>query len=107
MSESAHSPGWAGRLAMLSASVLSALVAACGNTPTGPTRSTSPPPSVSPSPSPLDLKPVLAGLLDRNGMPPAAYLGSLAGYVVNVHWSDLQPSPGAAIAPGNAIDHAI
>lgn len=106
MSAGAHSPGWAGRLATVSAVVLSALVTACGNTPTGPTRSTSPP-SLSPSPSPLDLKPVLAGLLDRNGMPPAAYLGSLAGYVVNVHWSDLQPNPGAAIAPDNAIDHAI
>jgi hypothetical protein len=31
----------------------------------------------------------------------------MGGFVVNVHWADLQPSPGASIASNNAIDQAI
>ena len=50
---------------------------------------------------------MLSGLLDRNGTPPAAYVSSLGGYVVNVHWNDLQPSRGGPLVPGNAIDQAI
>ncbi len=63
--------------------------------------------SPSASPAPLDLKPVLRGLLDRNGVRHPTYLGSLAGYVVNVHWSQLQPTPDGALAADNPIDQAI
>jgi hypothetical protein len=88
--------------------VIGALLVGCGSPP-GPSAPTSasPTPTLPPSPSPQDLKPVLGGLLDRSGVPPSAYLGSLAGYVVGVHWSDLQPTSGAAIAPDNPIDRAI
>lgn len=56
---------------------------------------------------PVDLKPVLGGLLDRNGVPPAAYVNSLGGFVVRANWSDLQPTSGGPLAPDNAIDGAI
>jgi hypothetical protein len=49
----------------------------------------------------------LGGLLDRNGAPPAAYVTSVGGFVVQAHWSDLQPSPGAQLTSNNAIDTAI
>jgi hypothetical protein len=61
-------------------------------------------PSTTPQPT---LKPVLAGLLDRNGPPPASYLPVMGGFVVNVHWADIQSAPGAPIASNNAIDQAI
>jgi hypothetical protein len=111
MSSNAPTVGRAGRFAVLSAAVSVVLLAGCGSQNQGPSTvpSASPSPIVSllPSPSPQDLKPVLGGLLDRSGAPPPAYLGSLAGYVVNVNWSDLQPSSGDTIAPDNAIDQAI
>ncbi len=64
-------------------------------------------PSPAASPSPLPLKPVLAGLLDRSGPPPAPLVSAFGGFVANVYWRDLQPTPGAAIPGDNAIDHAI
>jgi hypothetical protein len=89
-----------------------ALLTGCGSSsnpfPT-PTATPAPGGSASPSasPAPSDLKPVLRGLLDRSGLPPSSYVGSLAGYVVNVDWSQLQPTSGATIAPNNPIDQAI
>jgi hypothetical protein len=53
------------------------------------------------------LKAPLTGLLDGSGQPPASYLGVIGGWVVNVPWSALQPTPGGPIAPKNAIDRAI
>ncbi len=99
-------------LALVSTAAAIALMAACGESSNPfPTPSSTPPPppvgSPSPSPRPLDLKPVLAGLLDRNGTPPPAFLPSLAGFVVNVYWRDLQPTSGATLAANNAIDRAI
>jgi hypothetical protein len=83
---------------------------ACGDSsnpfPT-PSPTSSPLASSSPSPRALDLKPVLAGLLDRDGPPPVAFLSSLAGFVVNAYWKDLEPAQGAALTPDNAIDQAI
>jgi hypothetical protein len=101
---------WKGRVAITAATVAVALLTACGGSSNPfPTPSPTPSPTGSPSPSasPLDLKPVLRGLLDRDGVPPPTYLGSLAGYVVNVHWSQLQPASGAALAADNPIDQAI
>jgi hypothetical protein len=63
--------------------------------------------SSSPSTPPLDLKPVLGGLLDRNGVPPTAYVSSLGGFVVRANWSDLQPTSGSPLAADNAVDRAL
>ena len=101
---------WEGRVAVASAIVAAVALSACGGSSNPfPTPSPTPTPIGSPLPSPstLDLKPVLRGLLDRSGAPPSTYLGALAGYVVNVHWSQLQPSSGASIASDNPIDEAI
>lgn len=100
---------WKGRVALASAIAAAAALSACGGSSNPfPTPSATPPTgSPSLSPSTLDLKPVLRGLLDRNGAPPSTYLGALAGYVVNVHWSQLQPSSGVSIAANNPIDEAI
>jgi hypothetical protein len=49
----------------------------------------------------------IAGLIDRQGVPPATALSYVRGYVVKVDWADLQPTPGGPITPGNAIDKAI
>lgn len=89
---------------------IAAVVTGCGSSPP-PTQSTSPTPgptvSSSPSTPPVDLKPVLGGLLDRNGVPPAAYVSSLGGFVVRANWSDLQPTSGRPLAADNAIDRAL
>ena len=103
--------GRAQRLATLPAIAISLVVAGCGgNTAPTPSISTSANPSPTASSSPiasLDLKPLLGGLLDRSGVPPTSYVTSLGGFVVNVHWSDLQPEQGGPLAPDNAIDQAI
>jgi hypothetical protein len=98
------------RIGVLIAIAGSLVLAGCGTPAEGfPTVTATPSPGSSalPSPSPKDLKPVLAGLLDRNGVPPSTFLGALAGYVVNVYWKDLQPTPGATLTTNNAIDKAI
>ncbi len=102
---------WKRRFAVVPTLAALTLLAACGS-PSNPFPTPSQtPPSTSGSPSssasPLDLKPVLAGLLDRDGPPPSGFLTSLAGFVVNVYWKDLQPTSGASLAPDNAIDQAI
>ncbi len=74
-----------------------------------PAPSPSPTPTV-PTPTPViptSLKRPLGGLLDRTGPPPPAYVSAMGGFVVNVHWSDIQPEPGASIPDGNPIDLAI
>jgi len=97
---------------MVAALGVAALLAGCGGSPNtsgSPSGAATPSPAstASASPVPSALKPVLGGLLDRSGPPPSAYVSSLAGYVVNVHWSDLQPAQGDGIEAGNAIDQAI
>lgn len=53
-------------------------------------------------------KPVLKGLLDRDGAPPAAYLGSaIAGWVVNTTWRAVQPTKDGPLAADNPIDRAL
>ncbi|TMD92048.1 MAG: hypothetical protein E6I76_18040 [Chloroflexi bacterium] len=49
----------------------------------------------------------MQGLLDRHGIPPADDLPAISGVVVEVAWSDLQPSPEGAIVSGNAIDRTL
>jgi len=54
------------------------------------------------------LKPVLQGLLDRDGEPPAQYVGTaVRGWVVKAYWKDLQKAPGGPLTDNNAIDQAI
>jgi hypothetical protein len=75
-----------------------------------------------PSPAPISsgLKPLLTGLLNRTGAPPAAYRAAEGGYDVqgthdaqgdpdvgDVSWAELQATPGGPITSGNAIDRAI
>jgi hypothetical protein len=67
-----------------------------------------PPTSIFPQPPVASLKPVLAGLLDRQGVPPADYAGAaVRGFVVKVNWSDVQPVEGGPVVGDNAIDQAI
>ena len=84
-------------------------LAGCGSPSDFPTVTATPSPVASslPSPAPSNLKPALAGLLDRNGVPPASFLGALGGYVVNAYWKDLQPTPGATLTANSSIDRAI
>jgi hypothetical protein len=54
------------------------------------------------------LKPVLQGLLDRDGQPPLGYIPTaLRGWVVKAYWKDLQKTQGGPITENNAIDQAI
>jgi len=54
------------------------------------------------------LKPVLQGLLDRDGQPPAGYIPTaVSGWVVKANWKDLQPAADGPIAANNVIDQAI
>jgi hypothetical protein len=98
--------------------ITAALLASCGQS-AGPGASPHPSTSASSVPSgtatpdtPLAtpgsaLKPAMQGLLDRHGIPPADYLSAISGVVVEVAWSDLQPSPEGAIVTGNAIDQML
>jgi len=108
MATRARSGGRAGPFAVIPALSIAVLLAGCG-TPSAPTPSvTTSPTATSPGPTlSSSLKPVLGGLLDRNGVPPAAFVTSLGGFVVNVHWADLQPTRGAPLTTNNAIDQAI
>ena len=69
---------------------------------------TLPPPSPGTTAPSGPLKPVLKGLLDREGQPPAPYLGTaVRGWVVKAYWKDLQPAPGGPLAANNVIDQAV
>jgi hypothetical protein len=50
------------------------------------------------------LKPLIRGLVDRNGIPPAPDLQATA---IDVRWSDLEPDPVKGLVHPNAIDAAI
>jgi hypothetical protein len=71
------------------------------------TTTTRPAPSTSTTTPSGPLKPLVSGLIDRNGVPPAVYLGVVKAFVVSVYWSDLEPDPDGPLAPDNAIDQAI
>jgi hypothetical protein len=53
------------------------------------------------------LKPVIAGLIDRNGPPPSSYAGVVSNFVISADWSELQPQPDGPIVRDNAIDRGI
>lgn len=55
----------------------------------------------------LAFKPVLTGLLDRQGVPDSTFSSVITAYVVKANWSDLQPTQGGPIATNNVIDQAI
>ncbi|HSS37830.1 MAG TPA: hypothetical protein VLT58_03575, partial [Polyangia bacterium] len=62
--------------------------------------------TASPQPTSRDLKPMLHGLIDREGPPATALRRVVTNFVVTVNWRDLQPTPGDIVA-NNAIDQAI
>ncbi len=91
---------------VLFGAVLIALAAsACtsASRPSGPAPSASGTPTVGAN----GVKPVIQGLIDRQGEPPKNMLPVVHAYVVKVNWADLQPTPFGAIATDNAIDRAI
>jgi hypothetical protein len=53
------------------------------------------------------VKPVIRGLIDRQGPPPKSMLRVVHAYVIKVNWSDLQPTAFGPIVANNAIDQAI
>jgi hypothetical protein len=53
------------------------------------------------------VKPVLRGLIDRQGAPSVRALPYVHAYVVKVTWAQLQPSAGGRIVAGNPVDAAI
>jgi hypothetical protein len=54
-----------------------------------------------------DVKPLIRGLIDRQGEPNKNMLDVVHAYVVKVNWADLQPEANGPIATDNAIDKAI
>jgi hypothetical protein len=54
-----------------------------------------------------EVKPVIRGLIDRQGPPAKQDLSAVHAYVVKVNWADLQPTAFGPIAADNAIDKAI
>jgi len=56
---------------------------------------------------PTGLKPLISGLVDRDGPPDPAWQPVIGAYVVNATWAELQPDPVAALIPGNVVDTAI
>ena len=53
------------------------------------------------------MKPIIRGLIDRQGEPNKNMLDVVHAYVVKVNWADLQPKANGPIAADNAIDKAI
>jgi hypothetical protein len=96
------------RMLMVAAALSAVAVAGCTGSPNGPviapTGSATAPTS---TPVTTGVKPVIRGLIDRQGEPPKSMLGVVHAYVVKVNWADLQPTPFGPIAPDNAIDKAI
>src|ERR1700730_12560507 len=85
------------------------LLAACGE-PSPSTFTVSPTNTPSPNAtaiSPQNLKPMIHGLIDRDGPPPKTYVGPITAFVVNVTWTQLQPSPNGPLTENNPIDQAI
>jgi hypothetical protein len=83
------------------------LVALCAcSRPSAPAPTSSAPSPTSTAP-PSGVKPVISGLVDRQGEPPKDMLSVVHAYVVKVNWADLQPTPFGPIASDNAIDKAI
>jgi hypothetical protein len=93
----------------LSLAALMTVVAGCGTpAPTPPTVTATPGPSSSSTPvAPQSLKPMIQGLVDRDGPPPAGFGEAVTAFVVNVSWAELQPAPDGPLTANNPIDQAI
>jgi len=57
--------------------------------------------------TPLPLKPVLTGVLDRKGTPPTSRWAKVDGFVVTATWAQLQPTEGGPLAASTPIDQAL
>jgi hypothetical protein len=66
-------------------------------------------PRAAPAPPGSDegLKPLLGGVIDRQGFPERAFWDVVDGFVVNVPWAEVQPEPFGPLAEDNAIDRAL
>lgn len=53
------------------------------------------------------LKQPIQGLIDKDSLPLSRFQSTIQAFVVNVNWSDLQPSKDGPIASNNSIDQAI
>jgi hypothetical protein len=53
------------------------------------------------------LKPAITGLIDRNGLPAAAYAPDLGGFVINMNWANLQPNGSGTPIVTTGIDNAL
>jgi hypothetical protein len=85
------------------------VIAGCGEQSTGPSSST-PAETATPSATAIpsrDLKPMIHGLIDRNGPPARALATAVTAFVVNVTWAELQPTAYGPLATNNPIDGAI
>ncbi|PZR80542.1 MAG: hypothetical protein DLM65_07830 [Candidatus Aeolococcus gillhamiae] len=100
---------WSTRGLLVVTGLLVALAGCDEQTPVlvtaSPSRSSSTPASPQPTLN-SNLKPMLHGLIDRDGPPAAALRNVVTNFVVAVNWSDLQPTPGDIVA-NNAIDQAM
>jgi hypothetical protein len=67
-----------------------------------------PTPSGTPTPTPVAgaIKPALVGLLDRGHQPSSQFDSIMGGWVVNVHWADVQPTSGTELNT-STIDQAV
>jgi hypothetical protein len=84
-------------------------IAGCGEQSTGPSSST-PTETTTPSPTAIpsrDLKPMIHGLIDRNGPPAQGLANVVTAFVVNVTWAQLQPTAYGPLAANNPIDDAV
>ena len=99
----------AGALALVVVSLLAAVTGCSDDTAGDDTdASVTVPRNDSPAQAPeAGLKPQLAGVLDRQGMPRTRFLDQLDGFVLSVRWADLQPEPFGPLVADNAIDQAI
>lgn len=72
---------------------------------TGSTGTTTPPLPSGVGPAAMAFKPVLTGVLDRQGVPDLTAV--VKNFVVKANWSDLQHAQGGPISTNNVIDQAI
>lgn len=53
------------------------------------------------------IKPLMQGLIDRDGLAAGPPRSAVRNFVVNVGWAEMQPEPDGPITIGNPIDQAI
>lgn len=90
----------AGRRSLLVVLLLAVVVALSGCQTDGAESTTS-------TEAAVEIKPAMAGLVDRHNLPDESVREVVNGFVVLVNWSELQPEPFGPIADDNPLDLAI